>query len=54
MLTEIYIEALLVDGELADQVWAAWIVEKLTDGAACIAWSLIAGLVSRRNHVCFA
>ncbi len=54
MLTEIYIEALLVDGELADQVWAAWIVEKLTDGAACIAWSLIAGLVSRRNHFCFA
>ena len=32
MLTEIYIEALLVDERLADQVWAAWdageIVEK--------------------------
>jgi len=24
MLTEIYIEALLVDEELADQVWKAW------------------------------
>ncbi len=24
MLTEIYIEALLVDEELADQVWQAW------------------------------
>ncbi len=24
MLTEIYIEALLVDEELADQVWLAW------------------------------
>jgi len=24
MLTEIYIEALLVDEELADQVWEAW------------------------------
>ncbi len=24
MLTEIYIEALLVDGELADQVWEEW------------------------------
>ncbi len=24
MLTEIYIEALLVDVELADQVWEAW------------------------------
>ncbi len=32
MLTEIYIEALLVDEELADQVWQAWdqreVVEK--------------------------
>ena len=32
MLTEIYIEALLVDEELADQVWEVWysgeIVEK--------------------------
>ncbi len=25
MLTEIYIEALLVDEELADQVWKAWV-----------------------------
>jgi len=24
MLTEIYIQALMVDGELADQVWEAW------------------------------
>ncbi len=24
MLTEIYIEALLVDEDLADQVWEAW------------------------------
>ena len=46
MLTETYIEALLVDEELADQVWEAWDVEKLTDGAACIAWLLTAGLVS--------
>ncbi len=50
MLTEIYIEALLVDKELADQVWDASIAEKLTDGAVCIAWLLIAGLVSRRDH----
>jgi len=50
MLTEFYVKALLVDEELADQVWEAWIAEKLTDGAACIAWLLIAGLVSARNH----
>ena len=47
MITEIYIEALLVDEDLADQVWGAG---KLTDGAACIAWLLIAGLVSCLNH----
>ncbi len=46
MLTEIYIEALLVDEKLADQVWEAWEAGKLTDCAACIAWLLIAGLVS--------
>ncbi len=42
MLTEIYIEALLVDEELADQVWEAWDAENLDDGAVCIAWMLIA------------
>ncbi len=41
MLTELYIEALLVDEELADQVWEAWDAENLDDGAACIAWMLI-------------
>ena len=46
MLTAIYIEALLVDEKLADQVWEAWDAGKLTDGAACITWLLIAGLVS--------
>jgi len=30
MLTEAYIEPLLVDEELADQVWAVWTVMKLT------------------------
>jgi hypothetical protein len=43
MLTEIYIEALLVDEELADQVWEAWDKEKIDDQVACIAWWLIAG-----------
>ncbi len=50
MLTEIYIEALLIDEDLADQVWEVWDAEKLTDGAACIALLLIAGLVSCLNH----
>ena len=34
MLTEIYIEALLVDEELADQVWEAWDVGEADDQAA--------------------
>jgi len=39
MLTEIYIEALLVNEELADQAWDAGEIE---DEAVCIAWMLIA------------
>ena len=46
MLTEIYIEALLADDEMADQVLEMWSAERLIDGAAFIAWLLIAGLVS--------
>ncbi len=38
MLTEIYIEALLVDKELADQVWDAGEIDHQT---ACMAWMLI-------------
>ncbi len=41
MLTEIYIEALLVDEELADQVWEAWDAGEIDDQIACIAWMLI-------------
>ena len=43
MLTEIYIEALLVDEDLADQVWGLWNGEKIDDLTAFIAWSLLAG-----------
>ena len=37
MLTEIYIEALLVDQELADQVWEAWYAGETNDATAYIA-----------------
>ncbi len=47
MLTEIYIEALLVDKELADQVWECWQYGKISDVVACTAWMLIVGLVYR-------
>ncbi len=38
MLTEIYIEALLVDEELADQVWGVWYSGEIDILRACIAW----------------
>ena len=41
MLSEIYIEALLVDEELADQVWDAWDKGEIDDLFA-IAWLLLA------------
>jgi len=43
MLTELYIEALLVDEDLADQVWEAWDKGEFSDAvAAWLAWSIIA------------
>ena len=38
MLTEIYIEALLVDEELADLVWEAWDAGLIADDLAAWAW----------------
>ncbi len=35
MLTEIYIEALLVDEDLADQVWEVWDVGEIDGLLAC-------------------
>ena len=42
MLTEIYIEALLVDEELADFVWEAWNVGFIPDELAAWAWCILA------------
>ena len=42
MLTETYIEALLVDEELADQVWEKWDADLINDDCVCIAWWLVA------------
>jgi len=43
MLVEIYIEALLVDEELAEQVWGAWDAGETDDQVAWLAWWPIAG-----------
>ena len=42
MLTEIYIDALLADEELADQIWEVWDAGIITDELAAWAWILIA------------
>ncbi len=42
MLTEIYIEALLVDKEQADQVWEAWDAGEIDDLSAWTAWLIVA------------
>ncbi len=42
MLTEIYIEALLVDEDLADQVWERWDKVVINDQVASFLWKLMA------------
>ena len=49
MLTEIYIEALLVDEELADQVWELWGAGITTDAEAARAWCMLANGLIKRN-----
>ncbi len=49
MLTEIYIEALLVDEELADQVWEAWDKGEISDFMAVLTWWSI-GRTGRINN----
>jgi len=41
MLTEIYIEALLVDEELANRVWEAWDKREISTYWAVWMWSSI-------------
>ena len=42
MLTQIYIEALLVDENLADQVWELWDRGVIDDDLAEVVWLLLA------------
>ena len=50
MLTEAYIEAPLVDEELADQVWNMWDAKLIDNELAFIAWLLIA--ISSAKRLC--
>jgi len=46
MLTEIYIETLLVDEELADQVWEVWSAGDIDDQVAWFVWWWIVKIVN--------
>ena len=48
MLTKLYVEALLIDEDLADQVWALWDRRDIADDLAWIAWLLLATNVPRK------
>ena len=41
MLTDLYIDALLVDENLADQVWELWDADVIDCELAAIAWLLL-------------
>ncbi len=49
MLCPIYIEALLVNEELADLVWEAWNADKLCDVGAAMAWLSMLRTSSREH-----
>ena len=42
MFTELYIEALLVDEELADMVWELWDARVISDYLAALVWHILA------------
>ena len=42
MLTQIYTESLLVDEDLADQVWGLWDAGEIDGLFACLTWWLVA------------
>ena len=49
MLVEIYIEALLVDEDLSDEVWALWHEGGITDELAALAWCILVGRCSYKR-----
>jgi hypothetical protein len=42
MLAELYVEALIADEALADEVWALWDAGVITDDMAAWAWAILA------------
>ena len=52
MLIEIYIEALLVDEDLADQVWEIWNGSIVSIEQAAIDWWIVATVRSGQATLC--
>ncbi len=50
MLTELDIEALLVDEEAADKAWGAWDKGEIDDQVAWLAWLLIWLNIKQFDH----
>ena len=50
MLTEIYIEAILTDSKLADEVWELWDAGVITDELAALAWCIFEGPLYARKQ----
>ena len=51
MLMEIFIEALLVDEKLADQVWEVWDKGEIDDSTAALIWWRIGLAASGPNRL---
>jgi hypothetical protein len=49
MLTNPYVDAIIADPDLADQVWELWYAGEITDDLASWAWWIIAGVVQFRS-----
>jgi len=47
MLTELYIEALLADEDLADLVFEAWQADVIDDDTACLSWLQIRAAMTK-------
>ena len=50
MLTAAYIEALLVDAQLADAIWEIWICDLVDDETAIALWLRVATGVCAPAH----
>ena len=49
MLTRLYVEAILTDSKLADEVWELWHAGLIPDELAAIAWWLV---TTKDNYAC--